>query len=406
SATSGAGTIYLDQWDGSVASFSGYIGQSLALIGSNGNGSHIDFEFSALGYRDLSVTFFTRGTATGFNTGVWSWSTDGVSFIPLPGVNTATRDTSFDANGEVLVDFSEVPALNHAASVTLRYTLDGSTSSGGNNRLDELVVHATHIPSLNVMAAGGAAKERNANPATMIFTTDVPVGESGLSVNFMVGGSATAGVDYVLMGVANFNTSTGAGTVAIPPGETSTVLSVVPIADTNATEFDETVTMQFDAASGLEYFVGASDSAQVVIEDDTPYSSAWAARFPGFNGAPTADSDGNGLVNFAESFFDLNPFNDEPVVLTPVRVEPVVDPSDGATKTFATFAYLRRTDTTVLDHAEVALSLGAWTEEVVLVSTTPGLDPMTEIVKWRGVVPLDGAGATARQFFRVRLTVP
>ncbi len=405
-ATSGAGTLHLDEWDGSVDSFSGYIGQSLALIGSGGNGSHIDFEFSALGYRDLSITFYTRGTATGFNLGTWSWSTDGLNFTTLPGVNTATRDTSFDANGEVLVDFSGVTALNHIDGVTLRYTLAGASSTGGNNRLDEMVVHATPIPRISVVASDATAKERNANPATFVLASDVLAGDGGLAVEFNIGGKAKPGADYLLTGATNFNTSTGVGTVTIPPGEASIPISIVPIADTEPTEFDETVSIQIEAVPGLNYVVGASSSAQIVIEDDTPYSAAWAARYPGFNGVPTVDSDGDGLENFAESFFNRNPVVDDPVVLTGVGADPFTDPSDGSIKTFATFTYLRRTDTGVLDHAEIALSLDTWTDDVVLVSTVPGQDPMTEIVKWRGIVPLDGSGAGPRQFFRVRLTIP
>lgn len=141
-AETGNALLSFSPWTGTITSFSGVTGDALALVGSDGNGSSILISLSMAGQRDLAVNFQTRGTATGFNSGTWAWSTDGATFTALPGTNTATTGTNFGARA---ADFSSITALNNATNVTLRYTLSGATSAAGNNRIDDLVVTAAPL---------------------------------------------------------------------------------------------------------------------------------------------------------------------------------------------------------------------------------------------------------------------
>jgi len=143
-ADTGNAWLSFSAWNGAVTSFSGVTGDALALVGSNGNGSAILISLSMAGQRDLDLAFQTRGTASGFNSGTWAWSTDGTTFSALPGSNTAGTGADFSPRR---VDFSPVTALNNATQVTLRYTLAGATSPSGNARIDDLVVTARPIAS-------------------------------------------------------------------------------------------------------------------------------------------------------------------------------------------------------------------------------------------------------------------
>jgi endonuclease I len=127
-ANSGEGSLSLSNWTGTIADFSNPNNntRSLTLVSSTGNGSWIDFSFSMSGYRDLSLSFWTRGTSSGFTTGTWSFSTDGLSFTTYAGLNTATTGTTFISR---TVDFSPFSSLNNAGLVILRYTLSGATST-------------------------------------------------------------------------------------------------------------------------------------------------------------------------------------------------------------------------------------------------------------------------------------
>jgi hypothetical protein len=166
-ASSGTGTVGLSSWSGTVDDFGGSTlnavsgdpaEESLSLIAAGpsggpfpGNGSFITVSFSMTGLEDPVVSFATRGTATGFNSGVWSWSINGVDFTAVAG-NTATRNTNF---GSTSVDLSSVDDLDNAGSVTLRYTLSGSTSNSGNNRIDNLQINAVPEPTAALLGGLG-----------------------------------------------------------------------------------------------------------------------------------------------------------------------------------------------------------------------------------------------------------
>lgn len=139
-ADSGNALLRFDAWTGTLTSFSGVTGDALALVGNSGNDSHVLISLSMTGHRDLAVGLQTRGTASGFSSGTWAWSTDGVTFTTMAGANTASTSSTFSNRN---VNFSTVTTLNNAATVTLRYTLSGATSSSGNNRVDDLQVTAT-----------------------------------------------------------------------------------------------------------------------------------------------------------------------------------------------------------------------------------------------------------------------
>jgi hypothetical protein len=126
-------------------------GTALAIANSSANGKSLIFSFSMSGYESLIVSFAGRGTATGFNSGVWAWSADGINYTTLTGVNTATTSTTFAVK---TADFSTEIGLNNAASAYLKYTLSGCTSVSGNNRLDNFQFNATTIPEPSTLALG------------------------------------------------------------------------------------------------------------------------------------------------------------------------------------------------------------------------------------------------------------
>lgn len=130
---------------------------ALAIANQSANGKSMVFSFSMVGYEDLVVTFATRGTGTGFDTGTWSWSTDGVNYTTLAGVNTATHSSSFAV---ATADFTSETGLNGVTSAYLEYTLSGATSGSGNNRLDNIQFNATPVPepaTLGLSILGGLA---------------------------------------------------------------------------------------------------------------------------------------------------------------------------------------------------------------------------------------------------------
>lgn len=402
-ATIGSGSIDFNGWGGAVTNFGGVTGQALALQGTAGNGTYIEIDFSMTGYSGLSVTFATRGTSTGYNSGIWSWSANGGPFTTLTGVNTATTSTTFTNK---TVDFTGATALNNATTVRLRYTLSGATGSLPNNRIDDLALNATAVPTVAVTATNPNAYEQGTQPASVTVSSSIVTGPGGLAVQFQLGGTAlppgTAGADYSLGG------NPAATTVTIPAGASSATLSLTPIADNDPTEFDEaaTVTLQ----SSANYFIGAASSAIITIHDDTPYNSTWAGQFPDFSGpgaAPEFDLDGDGVSNFAEFAFNGDPLHSDTDILPVVGRVYLADPNDGnAIKPYPTIAFRHRTDApNVIYSPESSSDLATWGNALQQVSISPGPGPNMETLVYRGLFPLTGNGAIVPMFLHVRVSV-
>ncbi|MBB5350595.1 hypothetical protein HNR46_000823 [Haloferula luteola] len=160
SADQGSGSLDLSNWTGTVDDFGGTTlnaldsdpsEESLSLVGNIGNGSFIEIGVNLTDYSDPVITFSTRGTGTGFNSGIWSYSIDGINYFDLA-INTASNSSTFALQ---TVDFSSEDTLDGASSVTFRYTLTGASSTSGNNRIDNLQINAVPVPEPTFALLGG-----------------------------------------------------------------------------------------------------------------------------------------------------------------------------------------------------------------------------------------------------------
>ncbi|MDR3047438.1 MAG: T9SS type A sorting domain-containing protein [Bacteroidales bacterium] len=115
-------------------------GKELAIANQTANGKSIVFTFSTLGYQDPVISFAVKRSATGFNSQLWSVSTDGINFTPA-----TTLDLSDFTSPSVIrsIDLTPFDAIDNQAMVYVKLTVFGSTSGAGNNRLDNIVVSAT-----------------------------------------------------------------------------------------------------------------------------------------------------------------------------------------------------------------------------------------------------------------------
>ena len=136
----------------------GISGGTLSVQGGTdvaNNGSYLQFAFDMTGLSDLSVSYATRGTSTGFNTQTWSWSSDGVSFTDFD-IVTGTNVTSF-----FVEQLQTLSALDGVATAFLRVTFSGASSQTGNNRIDNVLITAVPAPAaLAMLAVGGLVRSR------------------------------------------------------------------------------------------------------------------------------------------------------------------------------------------------------------------------------------------------------
>ena len=194
-ANFGAGTIYLDGTNGSsnyfqpasgssnteINAFGGTsvnadvsIGMStvttgigaLAIVGgltpSGGtpaaNGKSMVFKFSMAGFSNLSMSYATQRTSTGFNSQVLEYSVDGVNWSSI-GANNSIQ-SSFSALSTppgVATVFGGISGLDNASDAYVRMRLTGATSATGNNRFDNFIFSADVIPAPGAIALLGVA---------------------------------------------------------------------------------------------------------------------------------------------------------------------------------------------------------------------------------------------------------
>lgn len=121
---------------------------SLAIANSSANTKAAVFVFSMAGHEGLSISYATQRTATGFNSQLWEYSLDGITYETIQNVDSIA--TSF-----ALVTLPTIAALDNAATAYIRVTFDGATAAAGNNRLDNIQFNSIPEPATALCGAVG-----------------------------------------------------------------------------------------------------------------------------------------------------------------------------------------------------------------------------------------------------------
>jgi hypothetical protein len=143
------------------AQFGDPSGGSIALQGGTdtvNNGAFFEFNFNASLYENIQFSLARQSTSTGFNTvAIDAYNGDAL----LGNIGSINNTNSF-----ALYSFG-TSLLDGVADATIRLTFTGATSQTGNNRLDNIVVAGTLIPTPGAAALLGlgglvAARRRRA----------------------------------------------------------------------------------------------------------------------------------------------------------------------------------------------------------------------------------------------------
>ena len=113
-------------------------GQSLTLQGGTSNinnGRYLNFAVSTVGYGNIIISFAIQTTSTGFFNNQLQYSLDGINFQDFGA--TIVPPVGFALFS---FDLSSIGGLNNNPNAAFRIVFDGSTTSIGNNRIDNFVV--------------------------------------------------------------------------------------------------------------------------------------------------------------------------------------------------------------------------------------------------------------------------
>ncbi|HKX85690.1 MAG TPA: choice-of-anchor D domain-containing protein, partial [Flavobacterium sp.] len=218
------------------------------------NGFSIVFKMPTTGYQDLILTYDTRGTAAGYTTHDWAYSTDGSSFTnfsTIGGRNTTTFSTQ-------TVDFSSVSALDNIAFVYVRLTVTGATVSGGNNRFDNVKFSATLLPTSPEINIQGNLTTITDGDNIPSITDDTDFGTTTTSTNVVKTytiqntGTANLSVTNVAMNTGSVFTVGGITLPATIPASGSTTFTVTFNSASTGT-FNDTVVVTSNDADETTY---------------------------------------------------------------------------------------------------------------------------------------------------------
>ena len=260
-ANFGSGTIY---WDGTNNSSNWFVGVSnselsaftgtalnagvgfsttttspacLAILGGAANvanGKFGVFSFSMTGYINLSVSYASQRSTTGFNTHIWEYSTNGTTWIPLSTV--ATIPTAFG-----VISLPTTSGLDGATTAYLRFSATGATASSGNSRLDNIQLIATAGVTFNTNTISGSPfciSDDNGAVVNVPYTYGGTF-NAGNVLTAELSSSTGSFASPVSIGTLSTTTSTGTISSIIPAGTLSgsgyriRVVSSDPVAMSN-----------------------------------------------------------------------------------------------------------------------------------------------------------------------------
>lgn len=177
--------------------------------------------------------------------------------IHATGTGTLTYNAYPSANG-LSFDGTNKITGNPTATETVSFNISAQDSfvQSDFKTLFITISAAGWTPTASIAATTPNASE--STPTNGVFTVTLSTAQpSATTVNFTVGGTAAAGVDYTSIGVS----------VQIPANQTSATVTVAPIQDAN---YKTSTTVIATLASGTGYTIGTRSSGTVTISDTAP----------------------------------------------------------------------------------------------------------------------------------------
>ncbi|NDC76134.1 hypothetical protein EBZ70_12880 [bacterium] len=120
------------------------------------NGKSGVFKVSMTNYKDLSISFASIRTSSGFTSLAWEVSTNGTNWTSAGTLVSGTTAGTITTSWSVL-SLSTITAVNNAATAYVRFTVSGATAQSGNLKIDNVAFNATLVPAPGAAALVGLA---------------------------------------------------------------------------------------------------------------------------------------------------------------------------------------------------------------------------------------------------------
>lgn len=240
---------------------------ALALVNSSANGKSVVFAINMANYASLQISYATQRTSSGFTSQAWEYSTNATNWFPLSTISTLP--TSFGAQ-----TINTGNALNNSATAYLRLTVNGATTTSGNNRLDNIQFLATvSLPAPVVTPASLTATVGQAfsyqvvatNSPTHFSATGLPAGLSIDTITGLISGTPlVAGNNMPCTILASNGAQTGSAVFSFTIAKGSQVITFPALPVMTYGDGPLTLTTS-GGASGNPVTYTSSDTAVAII---------------------------------------------------------------------------------------------------------------------------------------------
>ncbi len=240
---------------------------SLALINSSANGQSVVFSFSMSGKMDLVLSYAAQRTTFGFTTHQWDYSTNGINWTPAEAF--AAPPIPFS-----VLTSAPITGLNNAANAFLRLTVTGATSATGNNRLDNIQLNASILPSPvvpNALFSGQVGVPLShfitaTNSPTLFGATGMP---SWMSLDTLTGELTgippdTTSYNFVVAASNSAGTGTGILHITVNQGQ-----QLIDFSDGYSLTYGSSLVLGASSSSGLPVYYSNSSSNIVILAGDS-----------------------------------------------------------------------------------------------------------------------------------------
>jgi hypothetical protein len=286
-----------ENFGGSILDAAGFststAGASFCPVDQANNNNYFILNVPTTGFSDIKLTYATRGTSLGYSTHTVDYSINGNTFTNLTTITGRTSGT-FSLQ---TVDFSSIAAANNNSDFKIRVTVSGASDVQGNNRFDNIRVTGNGSVSKSVsVAAGTNSTEAGAN-GTFTLSLSAPAPTGGVTVQYTLSGTATAGTDY-----SNPQT----GSITIPAGSSIGTLTLNTLDDTEY-EGNEKITITLNSATGGYLLAGSTASIDLLDNDNPPLATVVINQVYGGGG-------NNGSL-YTNDFIELYNYGSTPLSL-------------------------------------------------------------------------------------------
>jgi hypothetical protein len=247
---------------------------SLTLANSSANGQKIVFKFNMTGRGNLAVSYAAYGSATGFSSHLWEYSTDGTTWSTAETIGSFT--TSYATK-----TLAALTALNGATNAYLRLTVSGATATSGNNRLDNIQVRAADIPTIYSVGSVAAFTSTFGSPsaAQTFAISGVNLG-ADITATAPTGFEVSAdGTSYASTAIFTQSSGVASGSLRIRLADTATVsgsynAQSIVLTSTGATTVNITTTVSGNVVSKATPTITTAPTASAITSGQTLASSS------------------------------------------------------------------------------------------------------------------------------------